>query len=191
MTYQEMLNAVLILPEAERRRLIQAHWRDAFSDGFIAYVQSQIDATEAYISGEKRGLSAWLPDSVENVFVEGNKIYLGQLVTVWESMKAVYAQLSAASAAEGQPTGMAGHTTRPVMPRGTVISEAAECARCGARNPSGGLCGACTDHDAFIEEDHLAYERSLADQAYYRQQYDSYQADVRYYDSQTDFNDSY
>lgn len=187
MTYQEMLNSVLILPEAERRKLIKTHWRDAFSDGFIAYVQSQIDAAEAYISGEKRGLSAWLPDAVEAVFVEGNKIYLGQLVTVWGSMKTVYAQLASASAQEGQPTGMAARAKGETMPRGQVITPASECARCGARNPSGGLCGACADTDAFIEEDRLAYDRSLQDQDYYRQQYDAYQADNTYYDTQADF----
>lgn len=191
MTYQEMLNSVLILPEGERRRLIRAHWRDAFSDGFIAYVQSQIDATEAYISGEKRGLSAWLPDAVESVFVEGNKIYLGQLVTVWESMKTVYAQLSTASAEEGQPTGMAAKTSNSVMPRGQVISPALECARCGASSPSGGLCSSCESHDAFVEADRLEYDRSLNDQDYYRQQYDNFQSDISYYDNQVDFQDNY
>ena len=55
MTYQDMLISVLILPEGERRRLMREHWRDAFSDGFIAYVQSQIDAAEAYISGKNAG----------------------------------------------------------------------------------------------------------------------------------------
>ncbi len=182
-----MLNSVLILSESERRKLIRAHWRDAFSDGFIAYVQSQIDAAEAYISGEKRGLSAWLPDAVEAVFVEGNKIYLGQLVTVWESMKEVYAQLSAASAEEGQPTGMAAKTSGHVMPRGQVIAAAPDCARCGAPNPSGGLCGGCASHDAFIENDQLDYERSLNDQDFYRQQYDNFQADISYFDAQSDF----
>lgn len=186
MTYQEMLNAVLILPEGARRRLMREHWRDAFSDGFIAYVQSQIDATEANIKGEKRGLSAWLPDMVETVFVEGNKVYLGQLLTVWESMKTVYAQLSQASAEEGNATGMAAKASGAVMPRGQVIAGAADCARCGAATTAG-ICGACADHAAFVEEDHLAYERGLNDQDYYRQQYDSHQVDMSYYDGQSDF----
>ena len=125
------------------------------------------------------------------MFVEGNKIYLGQLITVWESMKTVYAQLATASAAQGQPTGMAARASSDVMPRGQTISAASECARCGASNPSGGLCGACADHEAFIEEDRLAYDRSLNDQDYFRQQYDNYQSDIAYYDSQTDFHDPY
>ncbi|WP_300037115.1 hypothetical protein [uncultured Roseobacter sp.] len=186
MTYQEMLTSVLILPEGERRRLMRAHWRDAFSEGFIAYVQSQIDATEAYIRGEKRGLSAWLPDMVEAVFVEGNKVYLGQLLTVWDSMKTVYAQLQTASAEEGNPTGMAEKAGPQVMPAGQVITGATDCARCGAAT-AGGICGACADHDAFVEQDHLDYEQSLNDQAYYRQQYDNHQVDMSYYDGQSDF----
>ncbi|WP_298844166.1 hypothetical protein [uncultured Roseobacter sp.] len=189
MTYQEMLSSVLILPEGERRRLMRAHWRDAFSDGFIAYVQSQIDATEAYIRGEKRGLSAWLPDMVEAVFVEGNKVYLGQLLTVWESMKVVYAQLQAASAEEGNPTGMAARASGSVMPAGQVITGAGECARCGAAAQAG-ICDACADHDAFIEQEHVEYERQLNDQEYYRQQYDNHQADASYYDGQSDFYNS-
>ncbi len=192
MTYQDMLNAILLESEASRRRLIRDHWRDAFSDGFIAYVQSQIDATQAYIDGERRGLSAWLPDAVQEVFVAGNKVYLGQLVTVWDSMKAVYAQLAAASAAEGNPsTGMAATAKRSgTMPRGTVVATATVCARCGAAS-DGGLCGACQSHDDFIEADRLEYENHLDDRDFYRQQAENHQNDIQYYNDQVDFNDSY
>ena len=196
MTYQDMLNAVLQKNEQERRQLIRDHWRDAFSDGFIAYVQSQIDATESYIKGDNRGLAAWLPEIMQDIALAGNKAYLGQLVTVWESMKAVYAQLTAASAAEGNPTGISTSATRNgTMPRGSSISVATACARCG-NTSNGGLCGACADHDNFVEADRLDYERKqyeneLNDREYYQQQADTYQADTSYYDTQTDFNDNY
>ena len=196
MTYQDMLHAILLESELERRRLIRDHWRDAFSDGFIAYVQSQIDAAEAFINGEKRGLAAWLPDVMQDIAVAGNKVYLGQLVTVWDSMKAVYAQLAEASASEGNPTGLAATASaNGQMPRGETISVASHCARCGASS-NGGLCAGCQDHDAFVEADRLEYERleyenQLNDQDYFRQQADNFQADTSYYDSQMDFNNNY
>lgn len=187
MTYQDMLNEILLVGEATRRKLIRDHWRDAFSDGFIAYVQSQIDATEAYVSGQKRGLSAWLPDAMQEVFVAGNKVYLGQLVTVWDSMKFVYAQLAAASKEEGNPTGIAAQAkANGAMPRGVEVGISTACARCGASS-NGGLCDGCIDNDAFIERERIDYENQLDDQAYYRQQADNYQADVSYYDTQVDF----
>ena len=201
MTYQDMLNAILLQSEQERRRLIRDHWRDAFSDGFIAYVQSQIDAAEAFVNGEKRGLAAWLPDIMQDVAVAGNKLYLGQLVTVWNSMKVVYAQLAAASKAEGSPTGIAATAkSNGTMPRGTTISMATTCSRCGAAS-DGGLCTGCLDHEDFVEADRVEFQRleyeqqeyqtQLNDQEYFQQQAEIYQADTSYYDTQPDFNENY
>ena len=196
MTYQDMLNAILLESEQQRRRLIRDHWRDAFSDGFIAYVQSQIDSAEAFINGEKRGLAAWLPDIMQDAAVAGNKVYLGQLVTVWDSMKTVYAQLTEASKTEGNPTGIAATAkSNGTMPRGAAISVASNCARCGSAS-TGGLCDTCADHDDFVEADRLDYERQqyenqLNDQEYYQQQADTYRADTNYYDAQMDFNNNY
>ncbi|MFK7830166.1 MAG: hypothetical protein AB8B57_10340 [Congregibacter sp.] len=187
MTYQDMLNEILLVREATRRTLIRDHWRDAFSDGFIAYVQSQIDATEAYVGGQRQGLSAWLPDAVQDAFVAGNKVYLGQLVTVWESMKFVYTQLATASTQEGNPTGIAAQSkANGAMPRGVQVGLSTVCARCGAAS-EGGLCSGCVDHDAFVELTQQDCENTLDDQAYYSAQADNYQADISYYDTQVDF----
>src|SRR5690606_21039356 len=103
MTYQEMLDALLGMDEAERREALSAHWQAAFSDGFVAYVQGQHEAAQqmtvpgAHLGGVLVGLDGPLADALQQ---EASQ-YTARLAAVWESMRTVYAALQRASERQG------------------------------------------------------------------------------------------
>jgi hypothetical protein len=191
MTYQEMLDALVGMDEAERRQALRAHWQAAFSDGFVAYVQGQREAAQrmttpgAGLSGVFDSLDGPLGNAVRQQASQ----YVRQLSAVWESMRWVYAALQRASERQGNAQGMVAHGRHRAMPHGVAVPTASGCFRCGAPASGGGLCADClsTQQDweqTELEDDWHRYDQQQADLNDQR-----LRDDQRYYDNQADFND--
>lgn len=64
MKYEEMLEAAVSMDEAERREAFMEHWQAIFSDGFVAYVQGQVEAGKQMAHSES-SLAGLLGDAVK------------------------------------------------------------------------------------------------------------------------------
>lgn len=183
MNYSQMIAALIGMSEPQRRQAIGQNWQMVFNEGFVNYVQSQVEQIDEYVSGEQRGLSRFLPEMVQNFMVGANKIYKTRIIAVWESMEAVYAQ--------GPPT-HAGVTTSTGQTEYDLSgSDSLSCYRCGSQVQANGLCGGCLDQDAFIEQDNIDYDRQLYDQQLDHQDYVQSQDHYSYYETQIDYNNDY
>lgn len=184
MTYEEMLEATVSMGEAERRQAFKQHWQAVFSDGFVAYVQGQVEAGQQMVHSEGPisdllnigGLKQLVNDRAE------------QLTAVWDSMRNVYAEVQHASEQQGNSGGMVGHSQHTAMPKGLNVSQAVRCYRCGAPVSVQGLCSGCIDAQQDWQQDDLDYDRQLQDQQLDRLDHQRLQADQQYYDNQADYN---
>ena len=183
MNYSQMIATLIGMSEPERRQTIRQNWQLVFDDGFANYVQNQIEQIDEYVGGERRGLSQLLPDMMHKFMVGANKLYKIQVVAVWDSMQAVYAQGPAAYAGVTHETQETEYDLT-----GQIQSS---CSRCGSPTQANGLCGGCFDHDEFIERDHINYDNQLYDQQLEQQQYQHIQDDYSYYDTQMDYSNEY
>ncbi len=165
MNYQEMLDDLVGDDDAGRTITMMAHWQDVFSDGFVGFVQGQIDA----------GRAASQPGSPVEVFftaagmdpaplIAQAREYHQDLLAVWEKMLSVYAAIQRSSEQQGNAEGMAGHGSHTTMPAGVSVQPATNCYRCGSPVDANGLCSDCNALDADIEahrqqDDQLRYAR--------------------------------
>ena len=188
MDYQQMLNDLVEMESEERRRTIVERWDTVFSDGFIGFVQGQIDAGRQTVAGDGP-LGGILEGAIGDLIRESTAVWLAQVFVVWGHMKDVYAQVTSASRDHGPTGGMADVAgARREMPRGVSVTPAATCFRCGSEVASGGLCAGCLAEQDAAERDHVEYDRQLHDQQLDRQDYQRLQDDQTYYDTQQDFS---
>ncbi len=192
MNYAEMMMALVGMSENDRRNAILEHRQHVLADGFIAYMQSQIEQIDDYVEGKNRGLSGFLPQVAQDFMVEANKNYREQIAAVWESIYAVHTQLASDNASNGGSRNHPGHSGYANTGyQETTVTASGHCSRCGSMVAVNGLCNGCLDHDAFIEQDHLEYDQRLYEQQLDRQTYQQIQDDYAYYDAQTDFDYEY
>ncbi|MEZ5523875.1 MAG: hypothetical protein R3E62_02750 [Pseudomonadales bacterium] len=190
MTYQEMVDTLAAMSEPQRRDAIQEHWQAVFSDGFIAFVQGQMEAgRKMVLSGsEMDRIFDGLDPSVVAVLKQEMLKNMARLVTVWDSMVVMYERLQKQSERQGNSQGMVGHGQHQTMPRGVAVGGAVNCYRCGSPVTSQGLCSGCLATQQDWEQDDLDYERQQYDQQLQDQEYQRTQDDQLYYDTQQDFN---
>jgi hypothetical protein len=182
-TYQEMVDMLVSMNEKERCEIIRRYWQVVFSDGFVAFVQGQVEAGKQQVSykgfdkvfGADSLMVAALRDSANS--------YLTQLLSVWNSMNFMYTKLQAESARQGNVSGMVSHGSHTTMPRGVSVPQASHCSRCGSPVASQGLCSGCRATQQDWEQDDLEYERLREDREYVQQQEEQI-----YYEQQQDFN---
>jgi len=189
-TYQQMVDALASMEERERRAAMQKHWQAVFSDGFIAFVQGQIEAGRkmALSGGGLAEVFAGLDPSVIAGLKRQSLREVARLVGVWDSMVAVYEKLQTQSEQQGNASGMVAHGRHRVMPRGVAVTGAVQCYRCGSAATDRGLCAGCLatqqDWDRQDEEyDREMHERQTADLENRR-----LQDDELYYQNQQDYN---
>jgi hypothetical protein len=193
MTYQEMVEHLAALDEAPRRTAIQRHWQSVLSDGFIAFVQGQIENYRkmALGSGEMEAFYANVDDDIERLLRQQAFKGIARVMAVWDSMVAVYEALQQHSERQGDSGGMVDHGAHTTMPRGVGVQEAARCFRCGSPAASQGLCNGCLDTQQAWEQDDLDYDRQRYDQQRDLLDHQRLQDDQLFYDQQQDFNSSY
>jgi len=176
--------------EQERYKAIQNNWQAVFSDGFLGFVQGQLEA------GRKMALSD--PD-VEKVFAGMDSALVAELkrqafkqvarlMAVWNSMTAVYDKLQKYSERQGNLNGMVAHGKHRAMPRGKSITGAAHCYRCGSTAVSQGLCSGCLANQQDWEQEDIDYDRRLHERQQEEIEYQRLQDDRLYDDNQQDFN---
>jgi hypothetical protein len=190
MTYQEMVDALVNMNQQERQSAIQDHWQVVLSDGFVAFVQGQIEAGRKMAmseSGFAEVFAALDPSFVEVLKQQAAKD-LSRLVEVWDSMVFVYEKLQKQSERQGNTQGMVAHGKHRSMPRGVSVNTAVRCYRCGSDAVGHGLCSGClaTQQDweqQDLEYDQLRYDRQMDDIQYQR-----LQDDQIYYNNQQDYN---
>jgi hypothetical protein len=191
MTYQEMLDQLAAMEEQRRQATIAEHWQAVLGDGFVAFVQGQIEAARNWITPS----TGYFENVFEGQSEELKRLMMQQLlkrmaayVSVWDSMQLVYRRLQQHSERQGPAGGMVDHGRHDRMPRGVHVAPAARCYRCGSPAEAGGLCGGCrsTETDwaqADAEYDREQYRRQMDDLDYRR-----LQDDYLYQSTQPDFN---
>jgi hypothetical protein len=187
MTYQEMVDALAGMDEKKRQAIIKKHWQVVLSDGFVAFVQGQIEAGRKMAqpdSNLKTVLTGLIGDAVR----EQMRKNLENLLNVWNSMATCYQTMQRQSERQGNSKGMVAHGKHTAMPRGVSVSKAARCYRCGSTAVDQGLCNGCLATQQDWERDDLDYDR----QHYQRQQddldYQRIQDDQIYNSNQYDYN---
>ena len=190
MTYQEMVHALGTMNEQERRLALQAHWQSVFSDGFIAYVQGQLEAGRKMVlpDSEYAVVFAELDPSLVEVLKQQALKDLARLTAVWDTMVAVYERLQRQSERQGNARGMVAHGAHQAMPRGVTVSETVQCSSCGSPAVAQGLCSGCLATQQEWDQDDLDYDRQLHKRQGEDLQYQRLQDDQLYYDTQQDFN---
>jgi hypothetical protein len=190
MTYQEMVDTLSGLSEEDRRVVIQNHWQAVLSDGFIAFVQGQIEAGRAMVFRDPDLAEAFaeLDPSIAVVLKRQALSDVARLVEVWDSMAAVYVKLQKQSERQGNAKGMVAHGRHDAMPRGVTVTGAVQCYRCGSPAVRLGLCNACVVTQQDWEQEDLDYDRQRYERAADDQQYRRLQDDQIFYDNQRDFN---
>lgn len=190
MTYQEMLDHLAELDERPRQAVIAEHWQTVLCDGFVAFVQGQMESARSLTAqdGVFDKVFEGQSEDIKRVMREQMFKALDRTVRVWNSMGEVYARLQKHSEQHSSSGGMVDHGRHDRMPRGVKVTPAAHCFRCGSPAVSGGLCNGCQATEEAWREDDLEYDRQL-----YRQQqddldYQRVQDDATYYASQPDFN---
>jgi hypothetical protein len=185
MTYQDMVDILAGLDEKERQNTIKKHWQAVFSDGFVAFVQGQIEAGRKMIQTNSK-LKPVLTGLIGDAIKEQMRKNLNNLLNVWNSMAICYQIMQKQSEKQGNAKGMVAHGEHTAMPRGVSVPEAVRCYRCGSASVGQGLCSGCLasqqdweqdnlDHDRQVYERHqtdLDYQRIRDEQIYNSNQYD-------------------
>jgi hypothetical protein len=185
MTYQDMVDILAGLDEKERQNTIKKHWQAVFSDGFVAFVQGQIEAGRKMIQTNSK-LKPVLTGLIGDAIKEQMRKNLENLLNVWSSMAICYQIMQKQSEKQGNSKGMVAHGKHTAMPRGVSVPEAIRCYRCGSTSLGQGLCSGCLatqrdweqadlDYDRQVHERHQAdldYQRTQDEQIYNSNQYD-------------------
>jgi hypothetical protein len=185
MTYQDMVDILAGMDEKERQATIKKHWQAVFSDGFVAFVQGQIEAGRKMIQTNSK-LKPVLTGLIGDAIKEQMRKNLNNLLNVWNSMAICYQIMQKQSEKQGNAKGMVAHGEHTAMPRGVSVPEAVRCYRCGSASVGQGLCSGCLasqqdweqdnlDHDRQVYERHqtdLDYQRIRDEQIYNSNQYD-------------------
>ncbi len=190
MTYREMLEHLADQAEMQRKAIIADHWQTVLSDGFVAFVQGQIEAARSMIAqdGMFDKVFAGQRDEIKQIMKEQISKSAARYISVWDSMRIVYQQLQKHSERQGQSGGMVDHGRHARMPRGVEVGPAAHCYRCGSPAVSGGLCSGCQAGAQDWQEADLEYDRQLHRQQTEDLGYQRLQDDYIYDASQPDFN---
>ena len=192
MTYQDMVDILAAMDEKERQTTIKKHWQAVFSDGFVAFVQGQIEAGRKMIQANSK-LKPVLTGIIGDAIKEQMRQNLEALLNVWNSMAICYQIMQKQSERQGNSKGMVAHGRHTAMPRGVSVPEAARCYRCGSASAGQGLCSGClaTQQDweqDDLDHDRLVYERRQADLDYQRIQDDQiYNSNQYDYNTYTDY----
>lgn len=190
MTYQEMVDTMAAMNEDERRNAIRSHWQAIFSDGFIGFVQGQLEAGRKMVFSDpdfKKVFSGMDPALVAGLKRQA-LVQVARLAEVWDSMAAVYEELQKKSETQGNPQGMVAHGRHKAMPRGRSIGGAAHCYRCGSPAVSEGLCSGCLQTQQDWEQEDIEYDRQLYERQQQEIEYQRLQDEQLYQDNQQDFN---
>jgi hypothetical protein len=190
MNYSEMVDALVSMSEHERQRAIQAHWQAVLSDGFIAFVQGQMEAARS-MAFETGGFGVLLGGLQGGVVQQLKQQALHQahaLGVLWNSMDAVYQKLQHESEVQGNDRGMVRHGHHRTMPVGRSIDPAVGCYRCGASAVSMGLCSGCLATQQDWEQDTIRLEEQRWDNLQDDLRHQQLRDDQVYRDYQQDFN---
>lgn len=190
MTYQEMVDALGAMDERERRLALRTHWQSVFSDGFIAYVQGQMEAGREMVLPDAgyTDFFAELDPSLVEVLKQQAVKDVARLGAVWDSMVAVYERLQRESERQGNAHGMVAHGAHETMPRGGTVAGAVQCSSCGSPAVDQGLCSGCLATQQDWDQDDIEYDRQLHERQGEDLQYQRLQDDQLYHDNQQDFN---
>ena len=190
MNYQEMLDDLVGDDDAGRTITIMAHWQDVFSDGFVGFVQGQIEAGRTALDsgGQYAKIFADAGVAFPAPIIDSARKYQQDLLAVWKRMQELYAAIQRSSEEHGNSEGMVAHGRHTTMPAGVSVQPATSCYRCGSPVEGNGLCSDCTALDQDIEhqrqqDDNLRYAREQDAVDYQRQQ-----DDQAYSNNQPDFN---
>jgi soluble cytochrome b562 len=188
--YQETVNLLSEMDEKQRQQELQNHWQIIFSDGFIGFVQGEMEVLRSQIAEADRIISqGGVEASVQNTLKRLSNLRLMYLERVWKSMVTVYQRLQKISATQGNSQGMTGNRSKAGMPRGAAVSPAASCFRCGETAVEQGLCGSCLSTRNQWEQDDLDHDQSLYDRQQDDLNYQRKRDDDLYYNNLPDFND--
>jgi hypothetical protein len=187
MTYQEMVDVLSGMNEKERQNTIQNYWQAVFSDGFVAFVQGQIEAGRK-MTQPNSSLKKILTGPIGDAVMEQTRKNLTNLLSVWNSMAVCYEVLQKRCEKQGNAKGMVAHGKHTAMPRGVSIPEASRCYRCGSTAVGQGLCSGCLATQQDWEQDDLDYDRQLYERRQDDLDYQRIQDDQIYYDNQYDYN---
>jgi hypothetical protein len=190
MNYSEMVDALVNMSEHERQDAIMTHWQAVLSDGFIAFVQGQMEAARSMASGTGgfSGLLGMLHGDAARQLQHQALHQAHALSVVWDSMDAVYRKLQADSERQGNDRGMVGHGHHRTMPAGRSVDVAAGCYRCGASAVSLGLCSGCLATQQDWEQDALRHDEQRWDNLQEDLRHQQLRDDQIYRDHQQDFN---
>lgn len=194
-----MLDALARVSERERRETIAAHWETLLSDGFIGFVQGQIEAARRFAEGGTGTLDellAGLDPAISEAVRQRAAAQLPLLAAVWQSMTVVYQHLQRVSEQQSPHGGMVSHGSHTVMPRGLDVGGAVHCYRCGSAVADRGLCAGCLAteqdwHEKDLEHDWLEDQRRELDLQRDELQHRSLSDDQIYHDNQMDFSTGY
>ena len=170
MTYQVMVDILAGMDEKERRTTIKKHWQAVFSDGFVAFVQGQIEAGRKMIQTNSK-LKPVLTGLIGDAIKEQMRKNLDNLLNVWNSMAICYQIMQKQSEKQGNAKGMVAHGEHTAMPRGVSVPEAVRCYRCGSASVGQGLCSGCLASQQDWEQDNLDHDRQV---------YERHQTDLDY-----------
>ena len=195
MTYEEMVLNLAELDESTRQNTIKHHWQTVLSDGFIGYLQGQIETgqmpqlDEFYEKMIQQGMDKDLIDAIK---MSGQQ-RLQKCISVWNSMNICYQAMQQASQQQGSNGGMVDHGHHTSMPQGVSVNSAQNCYRCGSPVSDQGLCHGCLSTQQSWEEqdqeyDRMQHEQLRQNQEYQRMQDDQISQDQYYSDQQYDFN---
>jgi hypothetical protein len=186
-TYQEMVDLLAGLSESERQKTIQQYWEAVFSNGFIGFVQGQIEAGRKMTHPDSKFKNLF-SGSLGDAIIAQSQQNLENLLSVWKSMAICYEVLRKRSEKQGNSKGMVAHGNHTAMPRGVSIPEAAKCYRCGNKAVGNGLCSGCLATQQDWEQDDLDYDRQLYERHQNDLDYQRVQDDQIYYNNQYDYN---
>lgn len=189
MTYQEMLDGLADLEEARRRAVIREHWQTVLSEGFVAFVQGQIDAARNMIlpSGPFDKVFEGQSHEIKKIMKQQFFKAIARYSDVWDSMSTVYTELQQHSERQGNRGGMVDHGRHRTMPRGVHVAPASKCFRCGSPAVAGGLCQGCQATQDSWDAADAEYDRELVRRDYERIEYERLQDDNTFYSTQQDF----
>jgi hypothetical protein len=193
MNYQEGIDILKIMTEQERQLAIQQHWQVVFSDGFIGFVQGEIEGLVVRLK-ELDETIAELPKShvilapLLKAHQQALSLEITSLLGVWTSMINVYERLQKLSEVQGNSQGMVAHGRHRTMPRGRSVSPATNCFRCGDTAVDLGLCSGCLATQQKWEQEDLEYDRQFYERQQNELEYQRLQDDQRYYNDLQDFN---
>lgn len=190
MNYQEMLDDLSKMDDSQRTTVICEHWQTILSDGFVAFVQGQIDGARNLMSptGAFDKVFEGQNEDFKDLMRQEMHKTIARYTTVWNTMTLVYQKLQQHSEQHSASGGMVDHGRHREMPRGVNVAPASHCYRCGSPAAAGGLCKGCADTRRDWDQADAEYDRELVRRQADDLDYQRIQDDNQFYDTQPDFN---